>query len=99
MLITDCTYTVDYFDAPAPSNPPTTNSAHANTDDALAEQFRTEYLESMEAKQQQIAARKPTAMTNKGAPPPITGPKMGGSKSARARMHKLQQEELAKKKR
>ncbi|KAH8634677.1 hypothetical protein IG631_10077 [Alternaria alternata] len=50
----------------------------------------------MQAKQQ---ARKPAAPTVKGAPPPITGPKLGGSKSARAKMHKLQQEELARKKR
>ena len=91
------THLVDYFDAPAPSNPPP--STNANTDDALVEQFRTEYLESMEARRQHHAARKTATSAAKGAAPSIPGPKMGGSKSARARMHKLQQEEAAKKKR
>lgn len=90
---------LDYFDAPAPSIPLAATSTHTNTDDALVEQFRTEYFESMEARRQHHAARKTAASTAKGAAPSISGPKMGGSKSARARMHKLQQEELAKKKR
>lgn len=41
--------------------------------------------------------RKPPAQPVKGAPPVLSGPKLGGSKSARAKMHKLQQEEAAKK--
>ncbi|USP75274.1 uncharacterized protein yc1106_02548 [Curvularia clavata] len=91
---------LDYFDAPTPSNPPpNANDANTNADDALVEQFRTEYLEYMEARRQHQAARKTTPSTAKGAAPSISGPKMGGSKSARARMHKLQQEEMAKKKR
>jgi len=85
---------VDFFDSTTPANPHANTST--NTDDALVEQFRNEYFESMEAKQQ---ARKPPAPPVKGAPPPITGPKLGGSKSARAKMHKLQQEEAARKKR
>ncbi|CAN9195409.1 hypothetical protein CC77DRAFT_1023804 [Alternaria alternata] len=85
---------LDFFDSTTPTNPHVNPSV--NTDDALVEQFRSEYYESMQARQQ---ARKPAAPTVKGAPPPITGPKLGGSKSARAKMHKLQQEELAKKKR
>ncbi|KAG9186120.1 hypothetical protein G6011_02676 [Alternaria panax] len=85
---------LDFFDSTTPTNPHANPSV--NTDDALVEQFRSEYYESMEAKQQ---ARRPAAPTVKGAPPPITGPKLGGSKSARAKMHKLQQEELARKKR
>ncbi|KAI4947281.1 hypothetical protein J4E91_006631 [Alternaria rosae] len=85
---------LDFFDSTTPANPHANTST--NTDDALVEQFRTEYYESMEAKQQ---ARKPPAPPVKGAPPPITGPKLGGSKSARAKMHKLQQEEAARKKR
>ncbi|CAG5186229.1 uncharacterized protein ALTATR162_LOCUS11524 [Alternaria atra] len=85
---------LDFFDSTTPTNPHTNPSV--NTDDALVEQFRSEYFESMEAKQQ---ARKPAVPAVKGAPPPITGPKLGGSKSARAKMHKLQQEEAARKKR
>lgn len=98
VLLTRPFVPVDYFDAPAPSKPPVPNSTHANADDALVEQFRTEYFESIEARHQRHAARKPATSAAKGAAPTISGPKMGGSKSARARMHKLQQEELAKKK-
>ena len=84
---------MDYFDAPAP-NPHAANGG--NNDEALLERFQAEYYESIEeARQQQ---RKPAAPV-KGAPEVIKGPKLGGSKSARAKMHKLQQEELAKKKR
>ncbi|KAF1942496.1 hypothetical protein EJ02DRAFT_375503 [Clathrospora elynae] len=86
---------LDYFDSTAPTNPHTPNSSGAN-DDALVEQFRTEYFESIEAKQHH-QARKPVAPLVKGAPPPLTGPKLGGSKSARAKMHKLLQEEAAAK--
>ncbi|KAK1919009.1 hypothetical protein P3342_001139 [Pyrenophora teres f. teres] len=72
------------------------NNMHNPTnEDALVEQFRTEYFESMEAKHQM---RKPPAAPVKGAPPVMAGPKLGGSKSARAKMHKAQQEEAAAKK-
>lgn len=94
LITSSLTFPVDFFDSTTPANPHANTST--NTDDALVEQFRTEYYESMEAKQQ---ARKPPAPPVKGAPPPITGPKLGGSKSARAKMHKLQQEEAARKKR
>jgi hypothetical protein len=84
--------TVDYFDSTAPAKPP------KHTEDDLVEQFATEYYEAQEAKQQQNAARaKPAPVP--GAPPILSGPKLGGSKSARAKMHKLLTEEAAKKKR
>lgn len=82
---------MDFFDDTAPTNPSTYNSG--NTDDAMAERFRTEYLEALEEQQQ----RKP--------PPPVSGmrgvkeapkgPKLGGSKSARAKM-RIAEEEAAK---
>ena len=89
---------MDYFDTNTNPTSTTTPSSSNNHDpvneDALVEQFRTEYFESIEAKQQM---RKPPAQPVKGAPPVLSGPKLGGSKSARAKMHKLQQEEAAKK--
>ncbi|KAF1832478.1 hypothetical protein BDW02DRAFT_502952 [Decorospora gaudefroyi] len=89
---------LDYFDAPVPAKART--PTNTDNDDALVEQFRTEYFEAMEARRRQHAARsKPAQPTAKGAPPPLTGPKLGGSKSARAKMHKALQEEAAKKKR
>jgi len=73
------------------------NNQNPTDEDALVEKFRTEYFESMEARHK---ARKPPAQPVKGAPPVLAGPKLGGSKSARAKMHKMhkmQQEEAAKK--
>ncbi|CAE7000084.1 hypothetical protein PTNB85_05567 [Pyrenophora teres f. teres] len=91
---------LSYFDTTPPSTLTTTDSCSNNmhnptNEDALVEQFRTEYFESMEAKHQM---RKPPAAPVKGAPPVMAGPKLGGSKSARAKMHKAQQEEAAAKK-
>lgn len=79
--------TVDYFDEemPTPSTGGTTN------EEALVEQFRLEYLESIESRQQ----RKPVIPGAKEAP---KGPKLGGSRSARAAM-RLQEEQAAKNKR
>jgi hypothetical protein len=85
--------TVDYFDAEAPTD--RHGPGATNNDDALLERFQTEYYESIEEAQRQ--QRKPAAPV-KGAPEVPKGPKLGGSKSARAKM-RLQQEEAAKKKR
>jgi hypothetical protein len=77
------TRTVEYFDeAPA-------NARFAGTDEDMVERFRTEYLESIEERQQRKPVMPPGA---KDAP---KGPKLGGSRSARAAMR--QQEELAAK--
>lgn len=85
---------VDYFDAQAPPNP---HFGNANNDEAILAQFQAEYYESIEeARQQQ---RKPAATTGvKGAKEPPKGPKLGGSKSIRAKM-RLEQEQAAKNKR
>jgi hypothetical protein len=86
---------VDYFDAQAPANPRTLGAA--SNDDAFLAQFQAEYYASVEeARQQQ---RKPaTALVPKGAKEPPKGPKLGGSKSARAKM-RLAEEQAAKTKR
>ncbi|KAF2739566.1 hypothetical protein EJ04DRAFT_484525 [Polyplosphaeria fusca] len=64
-----------------------------NADDAMLEQFKRDYLESIEERNQ----RKPAAPPNiKGAKDQPKGPKLGGSRSARAAM-RLQEEQAAKK--
>ncbi|KAF2027225.1 hypothetical protein EK21DRAFT_102661 [Setomelanomma holmii] len=85
---------LDFFDAQAPTNP---RFGNANNDEAILAQFEAEYYESVEeARQQQ---RKPTATSGvKGAPEAPKGPKLGGSKSVRAKM-RLAQEQAAKAKR
>lgn len=82
--------TVDYFDDSVPTDIQTNSSG--NNDDALAERFQIEYMESMEEARQQ---RKPAVPAGgiKGAKEAPKGPKLGGSKSARARILKAQEEE------
>lgn len=76
---------LEYFDeTPAPSR-------FAGTDDDMVERFRNEYFESIEGRQ----ARKPPQLP--GAKDQPKGPKLGGSRSARAAMQK--KEEAAAKKR
>ena len=75
------TITVEFFDE-APTNP-----YFAGTDEDMVERFRTEYLESMDERQH----RKPVMPS--GAKDQPKGPKLGGSRSARAAMR--QQEEQA----
>jgi hypothetical protein len=80
------TCTVEYFDE-APINP-----RFAGTDDDMVERFRTEYFDSIEERQQ----RKPVMPP--GAKDQPKGPKLGGSRSARAAMRQ-QEEQAAKTKR
>lgn len=81
---------LDFFDESAPTNPHANSSG--NNDDAIAERFQIEYMESMEEARQQ---RKPAPPAGgiKGAKEAPKGPKLGGSKSARARILKAQEEE------
>jgi hypothetical protein len=87
--------TVDYFDAQAYANLRTSDLA--NNDEAILAQFQTDYYESVEeARQQQRKAAPATGI--KGAKEAPKGPKLGGSKSARAKM-RLAEEQAAKNKR
>lgn len=75
---------IDFFDA-APASEP-----RAATDDDMLARFEAEYYESM----QERAARKPPAPTAKDAP---KGPKLGGSRAARAAMREREEAAAAKK--
>jgi len=82
--------TVDYFDASAPANP---RFGNVNNDDAILAQFQADYYESIEEAQRHN--RKPaTATGGKGAKEAPKGPKLGGSKSIRAKM-RLAEEQAA----
>ncbi|KAF2445509.1 hypothetical protein P171DRAFT_266622 [Karstenula rhodostoma CBS 690.94] len=81
---------LDYFDSAPPD--PSTSTTKTNNDEALVEQFRQEFLDSIQERQQ----RKPAAPV-RGEKEAPKGPKLGGSRSARAKMHAL--EEVAKNKR
>ncbi|KAF2134526.1 hypothetical protein P153DRAFT_362286 [Dothidotthia symphoricarpi CBS 119687] len=83
---------LEYFDEAPPNlhNPST-----GDNDEAMVERFRLEYFESIESRQQ----RKPVLPPGpKGVKEPPKGPKLGGSRSARAAM-RLQEEAAAKNKR
>ncbi|KAH8727853.1 hypothetical protein GQ44DRAFT_610534 [Phaeosphaeriaceae sp. PMI808] len=85
---------LDYFDAPVPTNPH--ESGTGNNDEAVLARFQAEYYESVEeARQQRKSA--PT-LGAKGAKEAPKGPKLGGSKSIRAKM-RLAEEQAAKTKR
>ncbi|KAL5409503.1 hypothetical protein PMIN03_005946 [Paraphaeosphaeria minitans] len=76
---------LDYFDsAPPPST--SASTTQTNNDEALVEQFRQEFLDSIQERQQ----RKPAAPA-KGEKEAPKGPKLGGSRSARAKMHALEE--------
>ncbi|KAL1595267.1 hypothetical protein SLS60_009957 [Paraconiothyrium brasiliense] len=81
---------LDYFDESAPAGP---TPGSTNNDEALVEQFRQEFLDSIQERQQ----RKPGAPA-RGEKEAPKGPKLGGSRSARAKMH-LQEEQSGKNKR
>ncbi|KAI8938928.1 hypothetical protein NX059_004783 [Plenodomus lindquistii] len=86
---------LDFFDDTAPANPLPNDAG--NNDEAVAERFRTEYLEALEEQQLQRKAPPPTSGM-RGVKEAPKGPKLGGSKSARAKM-RLQEEQAAKAKR
>ncbi|KAF2269123.1 hypothetical protein CC78DRAFT_303805 [Lojkania enalia] len=81
-----------YEEEEAPTPPAADDQA---ADDVLMEQFRREYLESMESRNQRKPAIPPGP---KGALEQPKGPKLGGSRSARAAM-RLREEQAAKNKR
>lgn len=92
--LTNVLLTVDYFDDAAPTT--SNHTGTGNTDDAVAERFRAEYFEAQEEQQQRKPPRPASGM--RGVTEAPKGPKLGGSKSARAKM-RLQEEQAAKSKR
>ncbi|KAF3035090.1 hypothetical protein E8E12_002185 [Didymella heteroderae] len=78
---------IEYFD-----ETPTTNTRFAGTDDDMVARFQAEYYESIEERQARKPVMPPTA---KDQP---KGPKLGGSRSARAAMRE-REEAAAKSKR
>ena len=84
---------MDYFDAPTKSH----GLGGTNNDEAILAQFQADYYESIEkARQQQRKPAPPSGV--KGAKEAPKGPKLGGSKSARAKM-RVAEEQAAKAKR
>jgi len=83
---------VEIYDEPDPDTAVNDDQA---ADDRIAEQFRREFLDAISSRRQRSG---PSAASKqaKGKPEPPKGPKLGGSRSARAAMRELQ-EKAAKK--
>lgn len=67
--------------------------AAADADERLAEQFRQEFMDAMAERQQKNQVKAATAAKAKGIGPDQSGPKLGGSRSARAKMALMQQQQ------
>jgi hypothetical protein len=85
---------VDIYEEPV--TPDVNDDDDQAADDRIAEQFRRDFLDQVATKNVRKTAPAPPGPGGKAEGP--KGPKMGGSRSARAAM-RLQEEQAAKKKR
>ncbi|KAL6235398.1 hypothetical protein BDW75DRAFT_240219 [Aspergillus navahoensis] len=76
---------LDVYDEPEEDETAADDQA---ADDRVAEQFRREFLDAVQSRRR-IARPKPTKQPGKTEPP--KGPKLGGSRSARAAMREMQE--------
>jgi hypothetical protein len=67
-----------------------------DTDDRIAEQFRRDFIDAMQARHRHRTSGQPKPPALKSGDQPQRGPKLGGSRSARAAMRE-RQEKAAKK--
>ncbi|PKY02915.1 hypothetical protein P168DRAFT_319458 [Aspergillus campestris IBT 28561] len=64
-------------------------------DDKVAEQFRRDFLDAIQSRRR-AKKKKPTTTTAAAKPEPPKGPKLGGSRSARAAMREMQEKTARK---
>jgi hypothetical protein len=85
------------IDALALTPAPAMTVTSADADAEMLHEFQREYYDAQQSRHQ----RKPPPLTGKDkeADAKVKGPRLGGSRSARAAMHKSMQDEAAKKKR
>ena len=67
-------------------------------DDRIAEQFRRDFLDAIQSRRRGARARKETTKSGSGKTEAPRGPKLGGSRSARAAMREKQNKEAQQKK-
>ena len=80
---------MDVYDEP--EHPATQDNQAA--DDRIADQFRRDFMEAIQNRRRTMRARAATNKVNKKATKPEAsrGPKLGGSRSARAAMREMQE--------
>ena len=97
---------MEIYDEPDPSSSSAQAAAGGDqaADDAVAEQFRRDFMEAISSRRQRHAHSSASASAAKGAGGKAAvddrprGPKLGGSRSARAAMREIQEKEAAEKK-
>lgn len=84
------TYTVDVYDVPAQSDTNGDPGADEAADERIAEEFRREFMDAMAERRNQ-RRRLPAPPPKPGAKQEeiLRGPKLGGSRNARAAMRDL----------
>jgi hypothetical protein len=87
-------HTVDIYEEPPP--PAITTSGDGEADDQIAEAFRREFMDAVSQRQRKKAVPGPPARGPGGKKEEevMKGPKLGGSRSARAAMREAQLKEM-----
>jgi hypothetical protein len=83
---------VDIYDEPESQD----QEDSLDTDDRIAEQFKQDFMDAMQARQRNRTAGQPKPPTLKPGEQVQRGPKLGGSRSARAAMREQQEKAMKK---
>lgn len=86
---------LEIYDDPADAPPGESNNGDLDTDEKIAEQFRQDFMDAMESRQRNRTSGQPKMPVGKPGEVGQKGPKLGGSRSARAAMR---ERELAEQK-
>ena len=90
---------LEIYDEPIEATPGDADDGDADTDEKIAEQFRQDFMDAMESRQRHRTAGQPKMPVGKPGEVGQRGPKLGGSRSARAAMREreLAEQQKAKK--
>jgi hypothetical protein len=86
---------LEIYDDPADAPPGDSSNEDLDTDEKIAEQFRRDFIDAMESRQRHRTSGQPKMPVGKPGEVGQKGPKLGGSRSARAAMR---ERELAEQK-
>lgn len=87
---------LEIYDEPAEALPGDNNTEDLDTDEKIAEQFRQDFMDAMESRQRNRTAGQPKMPVGKPGEVGQKGPKLGGSRSARAAMRERELAEQQK---
>jgi hypothetical protein len=87
---------LEIYDEPVEAPPEETNNRDLDTDEKIAEQFRQDFMDAMESRQRNRTSGQPKMPVGKTSEVGQKGPKLGGSRSARAAMRERELAEQQK---